>query len=352
VRIHLYDSIFCGFLPPVTFMHPSTPLAILRRVHLSAFLITNAVNIRYLSGAEISAGALLAQQDGYHLFVDGRYGEAAAHRLRPGVQVHERAELAVFLRKIRRCGCEAETVTLAQYGRWKRQFKNTKFIQVTDAVGWFRRSKDPEERAAFRRAQRITRAMLRKIPAVLRSGITERALVWKLTEWAHALGADGLAFDPIVAFGSHTSRPHHHATDRRLKKGDLVQVDVGARFHGYCADQSAVFFTGKPTELQQKVLVAVRQAQKAVLKSVAAGVSTHQLDRTARCVLREHGFEEYFVHSLGHGVGLEIHEGVTLSEKRPAEKLLEHEIITIEPGVYLPGKFGIRLECEVMVGEK
>lgn len=332
-------------------MHPSSSLALLRGARLSAFLVTDLMAIRYLTGVEVSAGALLVLPRGYRLFVDGRYGEAAARSIRSGVRLCEREDLPAFLHKLRRCGCESETVTLAQWGRWKRQFKNTKFVQYSGIVGWFRRSKDPEERAAFRRAQRITRTMLRRIPPLLRAGITERMIVWKLTEWAQQLGADGLAFDPIVAFGSHTSRPHHRATERQLKRGDLVQIDVGARFRGYCADQSAVFFTGKPTELQAKVFAAVRDAQKAAVDCVAAGVSTHEPDRIARRILQERGFEQYFVHSLGHGVGLEIHEGVTLSQKRPAETLLKHEIITIEPGVYLPGKFGMRLECEVIVGE-
>lgn len=330
-------------------MHPSSSLAILRHARLPAFLVTNPVNILYLTGVEISAGALLVQPRGFHLFVDGRYGEAVSRRLRAGVRVHERDQLKEFLLKLPRCGCEGESVTLAQWARWKREFKNTKFVQASGVVGWFRRSKDPEERAAFRRAQQITQAMLRKVPPVLRPGITERTLVWKLTEWAHALKADGLAFDPIVAFGSHTSRPHHHATDRRLKRGDLVQIDVGARFHGYCADQSRVFFTGRKTAEQKRILAAVEEAQSAALWAVKAGVTTHELDRIARSVLGKYGLEKYFVHSLGHGVGLEIHEGVTLSEKRPAEKLLRHEIITIEPGVYLPGKFGIRLEDEILV---
>ncbi len=333
-------------------MHPSSSLALLRHAGCPAFLVTNPVNILYLTGAEISAGAVLALPRGYHLFVDGRYGEEVSHTLRAGVRVHERDQLHAFLQKLTRCGCEAESVTLGQCARWKRQFKNTKFVQCSNGVGAFRRSKDAEERVAFRRAQRITQAMLRRVPAALRPGVTERAVVWKLTEWAHALKADGLAFDPIVAFGSHTSHPHHHATDRRLKRGDLVQIDVGARFHGYCADQSRVFFTGRKTAEQERVLAAVKEAQSAALRAVKTGITTHELDRMARSVLGKYGLEKYFVHSLGHGVGLEIHEGVTLSQMRPEEKLQKNEIITIEPGVYLPGKFGMRLECEIIVGEK
>jgi len=316
---------------------------------LPVFLVTNLVHIRYLSGLEVSAGALLILPRSYRLFVDARYGEMARSRVRKAVHVEERENLREVLKSVPLCGCEAETVTLAQKQRWKTNFKNTKFVQVTDVIEFFRRSKDAEELRNFRRAQRITRKMFRRVPAVLRPGITERSVVWKLTEWAHELGADGLAFDPIVAFGSHTSRPHHRATNRRLRKGDLVQVDAGARADGYCADQSRVFFTGRKSPEQERVLAAVEQAKSAATSLVHTGVGTHELDRVARAVLKKHGFEQYFVHSLGHGVGLEIHEGVTLSQRRPDEKLLKQEIITIEPGVYLPGKFGMRLEDEIVV---
>ncbi|MDD4627805.1 MAG: Xaa-Pro peptidase family protein [Candidatus Peribacteraceae bacterium] len=331
-------------------MRPIQPKTALRRAdNLSALLITNLINIRYLTGVDVSAGAMLVTPRSWRLFVDARYGEMAQSHIRTGIKVEERELLARFLESVPLCGCEEETVTLAQYRRWKKNFKNTKFVQLSGMIEDFRRSKDTEELRKFRRAQKITQQMLTRVPAVLRPGITERALAWKLTEWAHELKADGLAFEPIVAFGPHTSRPHHHATDREYREGDLVQVDTGARFGGYCADQSRVFFTGPKTSEQAHVFQAVEEAKDAATKMVRAGVGTHELDRVARAVLKKHGLEKYFVHSLGHGVGLEIHEGVTLSQKRPNEKLLKNEIITIEPGVYLPGKFGMRLEDEIVV---
>ena len=193
--------------------------------------------------------------------------------------------------------------------------------------------------------------MIRRVPRALRAGVTERSVAWKLQEWALELGAEGLSFDPIVAFGTHTSRPHHHPTNRTFSKGHIVQIDVGARYKGYCADQSMVFFTGKPTSLQQRVYDAVLDAKEAAMKAVCAGVETGDLDALAFDVLKEHGFAKYFCHALGHGVGLEVHEGVSLSSSGKSQKLLTNEIVTIEPGVYLPGKFGIRLEEEVIVSE-
>lgn len=325
------------------------PASILRLAASPAFLVTNLTNIRYITGTEVSAGAVLVMPRCMLFFLDPRYCEGAAKNPPEGCTVRSLDDLARALSKIPLCGCEAETVTLAQRDRWRRSFDSTKFLPRQGVIPTLRRAKHPDELTLFRRAQRITRDLLKRIPDALRTGVTECSLAWKLQMWAQELHADHMAFDPIVAFGEHTSRPHHHPTTRALKKGDIVQIDAGARFGGYCADQSAVFFTGKKTQEQERALAAVSEAKRAAEREVCVGASTHVLDRIARSVLRKYGLEDAFVHSLGHGVGLEIHEGVTLSEKRPEEKLLQSEIVTIEPGVYFPGKFGIRLEDEIIV---
>lgn len=260
--------------------------------------------------------------------------------------MRDMADLPAVLRRVRLCGFEAESVTVSQRDLWKTKYHGTKFRPCRNILMHFRRSKDADELRQFRRAQKITQAILRRIPGWLRPGLTERELAWKIHSAAHDSGVQEMAFDSIVAFGVHTSRPHHHPTARPLKRGDIVQIDMGVKVEGYCADQSRVFFTGKKTPEQERALLAVTEAKDAAQQKVRAGVSTHELDRAARAVLRRCGMEDAFVHSLGHGVGLDIHEGVTLSCKRPSEKLLKHEIITIEPGVYFPGKFGIRLEDE------
>ncbi|MEI8230294.1 MAG: aminopeptidase P family protein [Candidatus Peregrinibacteria bacterium] len=330
-------------------MRPSTPVELLSAAATPAFLITNPVNLRYLSGITVSTGALLITPKAFMLFVDGRYGEGAKEDVRMGISVRSMSSLVKVMEKVPVCGCESETVTLSQYGFWKKKFKNTKFIHKRGIVSAFRRAKDSDELRAFRKSQRITQRILEMIPTFLRPGISECELAWKIRDQAHTLGADDLSFDPIVGFGSHTSRPHHHPTNRKLKSGDIVQIDCGVKFGGYCSDQSRVFFTGKMSPLQEKVLRAVTEAKEAATRAVKIGITTHELDRIARKVLRKYGLEKYFVHSLGHGVGLDIHEGVTLSSKRPAEVLQKNEIITIEPGVYIPGKFGMRMEDEVVV---
>ena len=322
---------------------------ILAHAKVSAFLITNLTNIRYLTGMEVSAGIVLILPRSSIFFVDGRYIEAAGKGVIKGITIRDASSIGKHLSKVAKCGCESEDVTLARMRKWKREFKNTKFVQKTGIIEHFRRTKSAGELRNFHRAQGITQEVMGRIPKSLKSGVTENGIAWKIEGWMRELGADGIAFDPIVAFGTNSSRPHHHPTDRKLKKGEIVQIDMGARHKGYCADQSQVFFTGKKTVQQEKVLSAVREAKDAAVAAVKVGVTTHELDRIARKILRKHEFEKYFTHALGHGLGLDVHEGVSLSQKVTSKKLMKNEIITIEPGVYIPGKFGIRLEDEVVV---
>ncbi|PIR53518.1 hypothetical protein COU76_00540 [Candidatus Peregrinibacteria bacterium CG10_big_fil_rev_8_21_14_0_10_49_10] len=344
-----YDILFIPWTRYACFVHPSSPAQVIAAAGTEAFLVSNLVNVRYISGVDVSEGMLLITPRSAVLFVDGRYSEVASKDVRRGTQVRPLASLPTILGHLAECGCESEAVTLAQFRNWKRKFKNTKFIQKSKIVEQFRRTKDADEVRKFRRAQQMTTTLLTRVPDWLRGEITEKALARTLRTAADELGADGLSFEPIVAFGTHTSRPHHHPTTRRLRTGNIVQIDVGVRYGGYCADQSAVFFTGKKTQKQQRVLQAVQEAKDTALALVRSGVSTHTLDKEARRVLRSYGLEKYFIHSLGHGVGLEIHEGARISLRVPEEFLQKGEIVTIEPGVYIPGQFGVRLEEEVVV---
>ena len=330
-------------------MRPSSPAIILKSASVRAFLVSNLTNIRYLSGVEVSTGFVLIKAKTTILFVDGRYLEAAKKSARKGVKVQGLERLEAAMKSTKECGYESEDVTVDRFRRWKRKFTNTKFVQRRGIIEEFRRSKNPDEITNFKKAQRITHEMMARVPSMLKRSITEQQLAWKLEEWARELGAEGLSFDPIVAFGSHSSSPHHHPTTRKLKKGHIVQIDVGARVKGYCPDQSAVFFTSKKTPLQKRVYDAVARAKSESESAIKEGVTNHELDKIARDILKEAKLEKYFIHSLGHGVGLDIHEGATLSGKAKKIKLLKNEIITIEPGVYIPGKFGIRLEDEKIV---
>ncbi|MFA6039169.1 MAG: Xaa-Pro peptidase family protein [Candidatus Peribacteraceae bacterium] len=330
-------------------MRPKGPKTLLRRAGTPLYLVTDPLNIRYLSGVGMSAGALLVTPERYLLFTDARYGERAGREARKGIAIRAIDDLQRYLRKGVVCGFESERVTVGGRARWAARHRGVRFVPRPNVVEHFRRQKEEDEVRALRRAHRLTRELLRRIPRVLRPGVTELQVARQLAVWSLEAGAEGLSFDPIVAFGAHTSSPHHAPTSRALRRGDIVQIDVGAKVEGYCADMSEVFFTAAPTDDQRRVHGVLRSVQKKAMREAAAGVSTHVLDRLVRDRLRTHGLEEAFTHALGHGVGLEIHEGVTLSHKRPEETLLAGEVITVEPGVYFPGRWGMRVEDMVYI---
>ncbi len=322
--------------------HPS-PHALLTEADLPALLVSDLTNIRYLTGLAVTAGLLLVLPRRALLFVDAGYREAAERRAE-GVSVRDIDTLPEFLKAVPRCGFESDEVTVARFFGWKKKFPGTAFVRTTGVVAGFRRRKTEDELRLLKRAHRMTRELLRRVPSALRTQTTEEKLARQLLMWTLELGGDGLSFDPIVAFGTHTSSPHHRPTSRTLQKGHVVQIDVGVRFRGYCADMSEVFFTAEPTLAEQQVYDTLCLAKRKAMAAVKAGVTNHALDRIARDVLKKRGIEDAFTHALGHGVGLDVHEGITLSSKAPETALLRHEVVAIEPGAYFPGKFGMRVE--------
>lgn len=322
--------------------------SILRAKKLPSLLVTTPANVLYLTGLDASEALLLVQAKTATLFVDARYIDVARSLAGGALRVSDRSEIENVLSKMKRCGYEEQHVTAARLRRWKASFKSIKFVHTSGLVEGLRMKKDATEIARIKRALAITDDVLRAVPRMLVPGITEKALATRLLVACMERGADGLAFDPIVAFGPGTSEPHHRPGTRKLKKKDIVQIDLGAKAGGYCADRSEVFFVGEPTREQQRVYEAVLAAKESAEKLVRNGASCAAIDREARRVLDDLGLERYFTHALGHGLGLDIHESPSLSS-RAKETLRSGEVVTVEPGVYLPGAFGIRLEDTVFV---
>jgi Xaa-Pro aminopeptidase len=304
------------------------------------------------------------------LFVDDRYMEKAKAEAKRGVRVLHIDAFKEHIRKFRRVRFEAEDVTVARLARWKKNFYGTRFIPTSDTIENMRRAKKPEELRAIRKACRITDGVLAALPRLIRIGMSENTLGWEIEKLSHNLGADCMAFETIVAFGRNTSRPHHRPTTKKLKKGAIVQIDMGVKVNGYCSDCSRVFFTGKPTEEQKKIHALLVKIVKECTKRAKAEASNRALDKLARNMLKKHrlrtpapstraelgagrsrapALNTLFLHSLGHGVGLELHEGVNLSLKAKNYKLKAREVVTIEPGVYFPGKWGMRIEDTILV---
>lgn len=312
-------------------------------------LISSLTNIRYLTNVQMTAGVMLLHGKKHLLFVDGRYSEKAAKESYKSVKVLPVEDLNKTIKRFKQIRFEADDLTVSHLKRWRKRFRGTKLIPSTGVVEEMRQVKKPDEIKVIQKACRITDEVMRRIPKSLKIGCTEKSLARTIEKISYDLGADSMAFDTIVSFGSHTSRPHHTPTNRKLKKGDIVQIDMGVKVNGYCSDCSRVFFTGKPSDEQKKVFDLLCKTVKACEKRAKPGATNHSLDKLARKMLKYEGYDKYFTHGLGHGVGLQIHEGARLSQLAKVKKLKSNEVITIEPGIYLPGKWGMRIEDTILV---
>jgi Xaa-Pro aminopeptidase len=318
-----------------------------------AFLVTRLPNVRYLSGFTGSNGQLLLTAEGGVFLTDGRYTEQARREvpdLRRGTYSGEFARAfasACSDLGVSRVAFEAAGVSYRTYTELAGS--GVELVPTTDEVERLRWAKDPEEVAAVEAAQAIADDALELVAGKLAEGMTEREVALELDTAGRRMGAEGPAFDTIVAFGESAAEPHHRPTDRPLARGDVVKVDFGCVVGGYHSDMTRTLAFGPVPEELREAHRVVREAQRAGVEAVRAGVTGGAVDRAARAVIREAGLGERFGHGLGHGVGLEIHEGPSL---RPGSKdvLPEGAVVTVEPGVYLPGVGGVRIEDMVVVG--
>lgn len=225
-----------------------------------------------------------------------------------------------------------------------------RFVLASEAVDDARACKDDAERAAMRAASATNDAAMARFRELVREGVTEAEMAGQLEGIYRELGAQGHSFSPIVSFGANAADPHHEPDDTRLAAGDVVLFDVGCRQDDYCADMTRTFFFGEPTERQREVYETVRRANEAARALVAPGVRFCDLDRAAREVIEEAGYGPYFTHRLGHQIGLDVHEpgDVSAAHDEPVEPGM---CFSIEPGIYLPGEFGVRIEDLVLVTE-
>jgi Xaa-Pro aminopeptidase len=322
----------------------------LRTILEEPLLVSNGVNVRYLTGFESSNAALLVEPDRVRLFSDFRYAEAA--RAVEGVEfVETKRSLLVSLADLLegRVGFEADAVT---YGSWETlSADGLELIPRRGFVEALRAVKDAGELDAIRRAGAITSEAYARLADEPFIGRTERELAWHLEELFHGLGADAPAFETIVASGENGARPHTRPSDREIAAGETVVIDAGVIVDGYCSDCTRTFATGPlPNELTD-AYAACLEGQLAGLEAVRAGTTGVEADAAAREKIEAAGLGEKFGHGLGHGVGLEVHEAPRLS-RESTDTLAAGNVVTVEPGVYLEGLGGIRIEDLVIVGEE
>lgn len=310
--------------------------------NLNSILITNRKNIGYLSNFWGSFGCLLITSKKHILFTDSRYTAEAQKTVFPNIKVEPYSNLEKHLNSKLKIGYESNDVTVSELKRWQKKFPLVSLRQTQNRIEQIRINKTPDELKYIQKAAQINDKILITLKSEIQIGITEKELKHKIISLGLEFGAEKMAFNPIVSFGKNTSKPHHEPDGSKLKKGEIILIDIGVKFQKYCSDITRIFFTQPPTSEQLKIFKIVQEAQNKAKIAVKKG-KCNQIDQAARDYINQNGFGDYFGHSTGHGVGLEIHESPSLSSLNE-EKIPNHSVFTIEPGIYLPGKFGIRLE--------
>ncbi len=341
-------------------MNPSIASLIdkLDSINLDGLILSNPFNISYLAGYRCRDSYLLVSRKKNIYITDSRYTLEAGKFLKE----FEIAEINGSFFKViasacrglslKKVGFEERYMPFAEYKRIQKELGSfSKFIPTHSLVEDLRQVKSDLEIAKMRKATEITVSALKYIKTRLRPGQKEIEVAGELERFLRYKGANGSAFDIIVASGPNSSFPHHISSQRKMRKGEPVLIDIGADFDGYKSDLTRVFFMGKITPLFKKIYDIVLQANKLAIAKIKPAASIKEIDASARNFIADKGYGGFFSHSLGHGVGLEIHEDPHISIKSQ-DFLHKGMLFTVEPAIYLPGKFGVRIEDLVLVGSK
>lgn len=337
-----------------------------------AVLISSAGSVRWLCGFSGSNSSVLVTGSRVTFFTDGRYrGEAEALLTAGAVTA-----VAIVSNSLPEAACaapaftealsevssagspvftlaiEADHVTLEKHAAIldavAEQTLECAVIPLSGLANTLRAIKDGVERECMTRALRLTESVFTDVLNRIQEGITEREVAAEIDFLQKRAGASRSSFETIVAFGSNTARPHARPGPRRLAPAMPILLDFGCEIDGYCSDMTRMAFLGKPPPAFRNISSIVDSARAAALNAASAGMSTNDLDRTARRVIEDHGYGDNFVHSLGHGLGIDVHEWPGVSH-RTSHTLQENMVVTIEPGIYLEGQFGVRLEDTIVV---
>ncbi len=331
---------------------------------IDALVVTTLANIRYLTGFTGSAGVLTVTRDIAVLTTDGRYRTQAAEQVEksgaagqvditigPGTEQRKAAQAALAAAAIGRIGLEADNVSWSAQRTWAELLDADRLVATSNGVEALRERKDAAEIARMERAAAIADAALFEVLPLMGQGVTEEHFALELDTAMRRGGAEGTAFDTIVAAGENSAKPHHHPGSRTINRGDPVVVDFGATFEGYRSDMTRTFCVdAEPDGELARIFAVVGESQAAGAKAVRPGISAKEVDDICRQVIAEAGWAERFEHGTGHGVGLDIHEAPTVSQLGTAI-LAPGFVVTVEPGVYVPGHGGVRVEDTLVVTE-
>ena len=318
---------------------------------LDGMVITDLANMRYLVGYSGDNGILILTKNRSLFFTDFRYQEQSRREIRNAIaKIRSRDLFAVFpveeLKGIRRLGFETESLTHRNYLRIKKQIKRIKFVPCENWTYQLRAVKDNEELKLIRQAAAISDAVFAKIIERIKPGVFEKDLAAEL-DYLITQQAE-IAFPTIVGAGRNGALPHYQPGMKKLKKGEPVIFDFGARYQGYCSDMTRTVFVGKADKKSKEIYSIVLEAQQRALDAIKLGEKSSDIDAKARDYITEKGYGKYFGHGLGHGVGLMVHEGPALAKTSQAI-LNINNVVTVEPGIYLPDWGGVRIEDLVRV---
>lgn len=324
---------------------------------LDGFLVSSAPNRRYLSGFTGSNGYLAITSDRAVLATDFRYIEQAQTES-PGFDVRRIRGGEPWLPDIadelamRRVGFEADDMSVAAFGRLSSTAEESEveieFVETAGVIEWIRAVKDHSEVVALHRAVQIADEAMARIQAEISVGMSEREVSWELHKEMRRLGADGPSFDTIVAVGPNAALPHHRADDTEVRAGEPIVIDMGATYRGYRSDLTRTFVVGDQDDTFRHIYGIVLRAQEAAIEAARPGMTGEEVDSVAREVITDAGYGDEFGHGLGHGVGLVIHERPMVVPK--SQDVIEDGMVfTIEPGIYVSGWGGVRIEDVVVM---
>ncbi len=328
------------------------------RGHADCAIITDDVNRRYLTGMRSSAGTVLCFPEQSYLLIDFRYVEKARETVKDCIVIEQKKLYEQIDELMEKHGAhtvtvEARSMTLSRLAQLSEKLPDVEFLTddtLSAAIYALRNIKTPEEIRKIKAAQTLAEAALAALLEELHTGMSEIEIALSLDFHMRRNGAEDISFDTIALTGAHTSMPHGVPDTRTVQQGDFVLMDFGAVVDGYHSDMTRTVCVGIPTDEMRQVYQTVLLAQETALACVRPGISGHDLDAAARDVIEAAGYGEAFGHSLGHGVGMEIHE-YPVASVNAKERLAPGHVVTIEPGIYLPGKFGVRIEDFVNVNE-
>ena len=332
--------------------------SLLETGEVDALLLTSVYNRLYAAQYRVAEGVAVVTREGAYYFTDSRYIEAAEKNLKgftvrmthPGSSEIERINEVIGEHTIKKLGFEENDMTYGDYLRYNEAL-HAVLVPMQAKIDAFRATKEPWEIELMRKAQAITDQTFSELCKIIQAGMTEKELEAELLYRLYKHGAEGPSFDPIVVSGPNTSLPHGVPGERKLEFGDFITMDFGCIYGGYCSDMTRTVALGFVSEEMDKVYKTVLKAQLAGIAATKAGVAGRDIDGAARKVIADAGYGDYFGHGYGHSLGILIHEAPN-ANTRNDQPMPAGAVVSAEPGIYLPGKFGVRIEDVTVITEQ